>query len=364
MTSMLDAGPDNDSGDPSATDSAHREPHIAATRRVRRIRGWRRALSGGEASAEIILLFVVVQAGAIVAGLLFKDDFAYLSRANVSIMLKSVPVLGLLALGVGVLMIAGEFDLSVGANYTFSAVVAAKLLTEHNLMPVVAVAAGLGVGISIALLNGFVTIWFKIPSFIATLGAMLFWQGAVLLVHGATAIRISDEQGLRSLFAGSVGPIESAFLWMLGFAAMAYVLLHRHVFGNRLYAVGGNAASARAIGISPTSVKLIAFGIAGGMAAFAGLLATTRVGSIQPGQGSGLELQAIAACVIGGVALRGGRGTAIGIVLGAALMFIIQDILLLLRAPGYYLNMFVGALIVFAAIVNQVTARRASQADD
>ena len=114
------------------------------------------------------------------------------------------------------------------------------------------------------------------------------------------------------------------------------------------------------IGINPNRTKTIAFAIAGFMAAFSGVIAATRVGSIQPGGGLGMELQSIAACVIGGAALTGGRGSIVGIVLGTALVFTIQDILLLLRAPGFYFDMFVGTLIVIAVILN--TSIRRSRA--
>jgi simple sugar transport system permease protein len=106
---------------------------------------------------------------------------------------------------------------------------------------------------------------------------------------------------------------------------------------------------------------MIAFGIAGFCAAFSGILAAARVGAIQPGQGAGLELRAIAACVIGGLALSGGRGTILGVFLGAALIYTIQDILLLVRAPGFYLDIFVGILIVGAAILNEVVRQRRSR---
>lgn len=317
----------------------------------------RRLALGRVRTAEILLLFLLVQAAAIVAGVVFSDRFAYLSSANVSVLLKTVPVLGVLALGVGVLMIAGEFDLSVGANYTFSAVVLAKLVTEQSLNPFAATLIALAVGTGIGIVNGLVTLRFAIPSFIVTLGAMLFWQGAVLAVHGASSVRLEQSQAFRDLLAGRIGPLEAPFLWLLALAAVVWVLVHRHLLGNRIYAVGGNVNSARAVGIDPAKVKMFAFAFAGACAAFAGILAAARVGSIQPGQGSGLELQAIAACVIGGLALSGGRGTVLGLTLGAALMITIQDILLLVRAPGFYLDLFVGVLIVGAAIFNRLSAR-------
>ena len=129
-------------------------------------------------------------------------------------------------------------------------------------------------------------------------------------------------------------------------------------FGNHVFATGGNPAAATAIGINTDRVKVVAFAIAGGMAAFAGILATARVGSVQPGQGAGLELQAIAACVIGGLSLTGGRGSIIGIFLGVMLIHTITDVLLLLRAPGFYLDMFIATLIVVAAAFNHLIERQ------
>jgi len=121
--------------------------------------------------------------------------------------------------------------------------------------------------------------------------------------------------------------------------------------------VGGNRNAAVAIGINPGRTKILAFAIAGFMASLAGVIAATRVGSIQPGGGLGMELQAIAACVIGGLALNGGRGSVLGIVLGTMLVFTIQDTLLLLRAPGFYFDMFVGSLIVISVILNTAVRR-------
>ena len=300
----------------------------------------------------ILILFIIIQVVAITASLLYPDSFRYLSDANISVMLKSIPVLGVIALGVGILMIAGEFDLSVGANYTFSGIVMATMVRDGAFV-LIAVVIGLALGIGIGLLNGYITIRFKIPSFIVTLGAMLFWQGMTLYYHGATSLRFRPPEFFKSLMAGNMGLLQSSFLWYLGLTIVYWAILHHHKLGNHFFAVGGNKEAATAIGINPGRTKMIAFGIAGFSAAFAGILAASRVGSIQPGQGAGLELKAIAACVIGGVALTGGRGSVLGIFLGAALILTIQDILLLLRAPGFYLEIFVGILIVGAAIFNQ-----------
>lgn len=310
-----------------------------------------------ESAIDILILFLLVQAGSIVYALLKPDDFRYLADANISVMLKSIPVLGVLALGVGMLMITGEFDLSVGASYTLTGIFMAKQV-ESGMSVFIAAPLALGFGALIGLLNGFITLRFSIPSFITTLGTMLFWEGMTLYYHGARSIRFRPDKNFVELMAGNIGLMQSSFLWFIGLGILFYALLHHHKLGNHFFAVGGNRRAATAIGINPTWVKMIAFGMAGFCAALAGIIAATRVGAIQPGQGRGLELQAIAACVIGGVALTGGRGAILGIMLGAALIHTIRDVLLLARYPGFYLDISVGVLIIAAAIFNQMLRGR------
>ncbi|MFC0012004.1 ABC transporter permease [Devosia nitrariae] len=312
-------------------------------------------------AGAILLVFVTVQLFCIVAGLIFPDDFRYLSPQNMGILMRSVPVLGCLALGAGLLMIAGEFDLSIGSVYTFTAVVMA-MLVGSGVDAFLAAPAGLLVGAAIGLSNGILTLRFNLPSFIVTLGGLLFWRGAVLLINGAVQVRFDPGPAFDALFSGTVIGINAAFIWFVGLSLAFWALLHRHRFGNHVFATGGDRSAATAIGVNTARIKLAAFAIAGAMAAFAGILATTRVGSVQPGQGAGLELQAIAACVIGGLSLRGGRGSILGIFLGVMLIFTITDVLLLLRAPGFYLDMFIATLIVVASIFNHGLDRRGAAA--
>lgn len=308
-------------------------------------------------AGNILIAFTIIQAACIGAGLLFPDDFRYLSPANIAILMKAIPTLGIIALGVGFLMIAGEFDLSVGSIYAFTAVIASSLILS-GWNPWLAAALVLVLGASISVANGAIALRFDLPSFIVSLGAMLFWKGMIFYVHGAQAISFRADEGFRAVLAGQFGPLEMPFVWLILLTAVFHVVLRHHQFGNHVLAVGGNRQAATANGVDPVRVKLICFALAGFCAALSGLISAARVGSVTPAQGGGLELQAIAAAVIGGVALTGGRGSAIGVFLGAALIYTIQDVLLLLRAPGFYLDIFVGALIVAAAIANQLVGRR------
>jgi simple sugar transport system permease protein len=308
--------------------------------------------------ASILVVFVVIQIVCIAAALIAPTSFRYLSGPNISVMLQAIPSLGIVALGVGVLMIAGEFDLSVGTASTFASVVAAMMMNEMSVSVWIASAVAIVLGTLIGALNGLITLQFAMPSFIVTLGGLLFWHGMTFLVHGAQSIGFRPEPVFQFVFGGNLGLVSMSFLWLILCCIGFHAMLQHHRLGNQIFAVGGNRDAATAIGISPRKIKLIAFSIAGAMAAFSGIISATRVNSINPAQGQGIELQAIAACVIGGLSLTGGRGGILGIFLGAALIYTIQDVLLLMRAPGFYLDIFVGALIVIAVIFNQIAGAR------
>lgn len=307
-------------------------------------------------AGNVLVAFVLLQVVAIIASLAFYDHFRYVSPINISLLLKSMAVIGVMAIGVGVLMVAGEFDLSVGSAMTFVAIVMATLV-QDGLDVWMATVVGLAIGGFIGFANGYISLKFGIPSFITTLGGLLFFRGAVLIYHGPTQLRFEPTPLYKAVFAGDfmlLGvKVSMLFVWFILLAIVLGLILHRHRLGNHIYAVGGGESAAHAIGVNVFRTKMIAFIICGMCAAFAGVLGTTRVLSVQPGQGAGMELQAIAACVIGGFALKGGRGAILGAVLGAAFIYTLSDILILLRLPGYYLDTFIGIFLVTAVIVNQ-----------
>lgn len=307
-------------------------------------------------AGNVLIAFFILQLVAITMSFMFYDQFRYVSPINIALLLKSMAVIGVMALGVGVLMVAGEFDLSVGSAMTFVAIVMATLVQDGWnvwLMMLFAIAMGAAIGAA----NGYISLTFGIPSFITTLGGLLFFRGAVLIYHGPTQLRFEPTPLFRSVFAGDfmlLGiKVSMLFIWFILLSILLGLILHRHRIGNHIYAVGGNEGAAHAIGVNVFRTKMIAFMICGMCAAFAGVLSTTRVLSVQPGQGAGMELQAIAACVIGGFALKGGKGAMLGAVLGAAFIYTISDILILMRFPGYYLDAFIGIFLVAAVILNQ-----------
>lgn len=317
--------------------------------------------SRGRGALEIGVIVALVLIGFIVAGVVAPTAFPFLSASNLSgVVSQSIPVLALLGVAAGILMVAGEFDLSLGANIGFTAIIFINV-SEAAGWPV-GIAAGLAASTSIALVNGLIVVLTGIPSFIATLGMGFFWVGASIFVNGTSPAILVDakDDTLTTLFAGDFGFFRSQLLWLIVIGAIAWLFLHRHKLGNHIYAVGGNPSAAKAISIKPTSVRLLAFGVFGLLVGFATILISVRTGSMQPGSTDDYTLMAIAAAVVGGCSLNGGRGSVIGMVIGAALIRLIENGLILAKAPGFYIQLFVGLIIVVAAIFNKLMEGKAS----
>jgi ribose/xylose/arabinose/galactoside ABC-type transport system permease subunit len=308
-------------------------------------------------ASNIILVFAAVQLFCFTGWMIFPNSFRYLDAANIAIMLRTIPLLGTVAIGVGILMIAGEFDLSVGAVFVLTSYLMAMAYEAGWPLPAAVLVAILA-AIVIGFINGLITVNLQIPSFITTLGSMMFLRGIVRFVSDSRPIMFQPDAFTTNVLTGEIGFLQAQFLWFLLLAILAYLLLARHKLGNHIFMVGGNQKAAIAVGINARRVKIICFIISALCATIAGIVSAVRVSSITPTAGVGLELQAIAASVVGGLSLYGGRGTTIGIFLGASLLYTIQDVLLLTRAPGYYLDMFVGAIIVIAVVMNHWVARR------
>jgi len=279
------------------------------------------------------------------------------SGANIGVLLRAVPSLGLVSIAVCLLMIAGEFDLSVGSTFAFAPLIMVLLL-EKGANVWIAFSACLFTGAIIGFLNGFITIKARIPSFITTLGTMMIWRGGVLVLSGGHPRTFFSDLTFTAIFSGKFVGIPTQFIWLVGFTLLFWFLLENHEFGNWVFACGGNEDAAKAIGIPTKKVKLICFILVGIMAAFAGIIETSRISTVFPIQGRGLELQAIAATVIGGTALTGGEGTVLGTFLGVGIVYIINNLLLLLRAPAYYFQLFVGILIIVAVVFNTIIKKR------
>ncbi len=296
---------------------------------------------------------VLVALAAVVAAFTLLEP-RFFSAATLGDILTVAAEVGVVATGVTFLMIAGEFDLSVGSNFAFSAMMLALLVTRHAWSPVPALLAALGLGGFIGLVNGLVTLGTGIPSFIATLGSLMFWRGVALYLTGGWPISILTASPLLQGLGGAslVSTLHISALWWLALSAAFWVALQYTRYGNWVFATGGKAAAARAMGVPVRRVKLINFTLCGMTAAIGGFLQFGRMGSMSPVWGSGLELEAIASAVIGGTSLAGGVGSVAGTMLGAITMAAIRTGLVMVGAPAYWYQAFVGVVVVVAVVIN------------
>jgi len=307
---------------------------------------------------NVLIVFVVFTIVATVVGLIYPDDFRFTSEANFRILLRAIPTFGIMALGMGILMIAGEFDLSVGALYTFAPYMMVLPWT-HGVPEAIAIFGALGTALLVGLVNGFITLNFNIPSFITTLGMLFIIRSGSRVITGNKPLYFRADETFFTILTHKIfGVIPAQFIWFLVFAVVAYFILNRHRIGNRFYAVGGNPEAARSVGINVYWTKMIAFMLCSTFAAIAGIFSVARQKSVTVEPQLYLELNIVAVCVVGGVSLFGGRGAILGIVLGACILEMVKDVLVLGHAPGYYLEVFIGVVIVVAVIFNTWAAKR------
>jgi simple sugar transport system permease protein len=311
------------------------------------------------ASANIAGLSILVVLGTIVATAL-DPTFNFYTLGNLAVLSAQIPVLGIMALGAGLLMICGEFDLSLAGVYTVCPFISALAFNRWGAPFLVSIALGFVVAAGIGATIGSVVNRLRVPSFIASLGMMFVLRGVVRGIsinptNGQPgAISLAPPEWFKTLMTGQIwGPLTMQALWLGVFGVASWLLLNRHAFGNHIFATGGDADAAEKNGIRTKKTKLLAFMFCSACSAFAGVMQATRVNIIDPGETlSGLELQAIAACVVGGVYLFGGRGSVLGIVLGAALLVTVENILVLIRAPGEFMPVFIGAIMILSVIIN------------
>lgn len=325
-------------------------PVAAAPPAARAVPRSTRLLTG--ALDNVVWILVVVLS--IAAGL--RDSF-FLTTANLQNVLIQATALGVLVLSVSLVLLLGEIDLSFVGNVVFSATIGALLMRDAGLSGPLAAVVVIGVGTCVGVLNGVFVALLRMNSLIATLAMGLFLQGAVLAITKGQSITIASDSytwpGTATIGGWPLLPVALVLFYVGG-----GIVLGRTAWGRKLYAVGGNARAAQAAGIDVRRVRLAAFVGAGALAGCASYLLSSYLGSISVDVGSDLLLYTVAAPVIGGVSLQGGRGRVIGMLGGTVLLTVVQVGLQIVNISSYYVQMVGGVMILLAVAVDAFRVRR------
>ncbi|MGP8243431.1 MAG: ABC transporter permease [Bryobacteraceae bacterium] len=315
-------------------------------------------------------LLAVVLVGGIFAWL----SPAFLTPANLTILVKHVAINAILAIGMTFVILSGGIDLSVGAIVGLAGMVAGGLI-HHGLVfrgwgvvvyphTWLVVATALAAGLAVGLVNGLLVSRLSVAPFIATLGTLYMARGAALLSSGGATFPDLGGQpelgntGLPVLGAGVFAAIPVPIWIMLAFAVVAAVVAARTPFGRRVYAVGGNERTAELSGVRVRNIKTAVYVISGFCAAAVGLIIAAELGAAHPATGETFELNAIAAVVLGGTSLSGGRGSIGGTIIGALVIGELADGLVLVGVSEFWQFVIRGLVIVLAVVVDQLQPRR------
>lgn len=323
-------------------DAANPVPSAVPLRRLSTVERFRRL--------GILLGFAIVY---LVFSLLSRQFFTV---SNLTAVALQSSINAIIAVGMTLVIISAGIDLSVGSIAGLASVVAATVMQGHGI--VIGIVAGVVVGFVAGAINGALTARVGLAPFIVTLGTLTLYRGAALVfTNGQPIYGISET--FRLIFAGSIGPVPTPVIFAIVVALLADFLLRRTTFGEHVIAIGGNEEAARLCGIAVDRVKATVYVIAGGLAALAGFVLVARIGAAEPIGGTGYELDAIAATVIGGTSLFGGVGTVGGTLVGALILGGLRDGLTLLNVQSFWQQVASGIVIVVAVLIDKLIRRAA-----
>jgi ribose transport system permease protein len=307
--------------------------------------------------------FNVLVAAALLFAALSLASPLFPAPDNLLLVARQISIVAIIAIGVTYLFIAGEIDLSIGSTYGFSVVALAYFISKWSVTPWLAMLMVVCMGAAIGLVNGTIVTRFGIPSFIVTLGMMSILRGCALLLAGGWPVLIklpADNSFLQMTAGRAWNVVPMQVLWMVGLMVVAGFALSKTRFGAHVYATGGNVESAVLTGIPTKRVKVICFMLTGALCGIAGALLLGQVHSGFPTTGTGYEMDIIAAVVVGGTPLFGGAGSILGTLIGAAILGMITNGLVLLHASEFFEPVAKGIIIVCAILVDTIIRRKPS----
>jgi ribose transport system permease protein len=316
-------------------------------------------IRAGRVAAEHVGLIAVL---ALLVAVFAATTDHFLTALTFTTLANQIPALTVIAVGLTLVLIAGGIDLSVGSVSSLGSAVLAIALVEWRLPLPLAIGLCLGVGVTAGVVNGFVTVRWAVPSFIVTVGMLEAARGAAYLATGSRSVFVGGSIAAIGTPLPGLG-LSPAFLAAVLMVVAGQLVLTRTVFGRYLVAIGTNAEAVRLSGIDPRPVVAAVFGISGALAGLAGVFHLAYLESADPNSGIGLELSAVAAVVIGGTSLMGGRGSVVSSFLGVLIIAVLQSGLAQVGATEPAKRIVTGVVIVVAVILDAwrrtLAARRA-----
>lgn len=293
----------------------------------------------------------------------------FFTLRSVTGIINAATLSGMLAIGVTMLMISGEFDLSVGSVMAVGGYLFGYFSMSGN--PLLGLVLALLIPALLGAVNGLILVGTNIPSFIVTLGTKYLYRGLLWIVSGGAMLQTVEKLGIYNVFNGRLDVINDLFkganfrtslFWLLGIALIMQYLLTRTAYGNHVFSVGGNPGAARGQGVNVKRVKVINFAITGLLAGFTGILLFSQYATVRVASGDGMELSAIAAAVVGGTLITGGYGNIFGALIGALTISTLRTGVVLMNIPFIPADNFeavVGVTIILAVILNNWLRKRA-----
>ncbi|MFC8849164.1 MULTISPECIES: ABC transporter permease [unclassified Micromonospora] len=329
----------------------HQEPapaKVPVSPRSRALAGGQRLL--GDWGSELALATIIILLGALIS--VFNDRF--LTYGNLINVLQAISVVGIAGIGATLIIISGKLDLSVGSTLGYSGLVGA--LAMQGQFPALGIPAGIAVGAAVGAVNGLLVTYGRVNAFIATLGMLSVVRGLALVTTDGAPQNVPDS--LLFIGQGRIAGVPVSVVILLGLVVVAQLFLSRSVTGRRITAVGDNQRAAYLAGIPVQRTVVLAFVLAGGFAAVAGLVNASNLALATTDAGTGLELDIVAAVIVGGTSLMGGRGSIVGSLLGACLLGLLRNAFVLLHLSPYLQVTAIGAVIILAALIDQLRQRR------
>lgn len=321
----------------------------------------RRRLPAGQLTSLLRRELVwVVLVCAVLALTLSSPNF--FTAGNLLNILRQVTIVGIVAIGVVIVIVGGNFDLSVGATLTLAAVVSVQMQPTNTARTVLSLAIPLTLGVAVGAVNGVIVGRLRANSIIVTVGTQFVVTGAVLLYVGGQHVRVDSAAPLyMGISGGYLLGIPTPIYLFAAIVAVGHLLMQRTLFGRYVRAVGGNVEAARLLGIAAPRIVGLTYMLSGAAAAMSGILLASRVRNLDPTVGIGYEFSALTAVVLGGASLTGGRGSVLDTLAGVLLLGVISNGMRLFELP-FNLQLFVqGIILVFAVAVDAYGRARGRQ---